>query len=113
MSGEDRDRDHDSTQAVQELDGVRIGAALASFLLGALVVRLISQGQSPARILLECVLIGAVVYLLTVVVRPPRSRAGSGRQLEPVAVQPVSSESASRTVPEAMNASISASDFPS
>lgn len=77
------------------LDGARIGAAITSFLLGGLVVRLISQGQTPLRILAECVLIGAVVYLLTVVVRPPAQ-----------------SSVASATIPDATNASISASDFP-
>lgn len=58
-----------------ELNGVRIGAAIASFLLVSVVVRLISQGQTPVRILIECVLIGAVVYLLTVVVRPPAAQS--------------------------------------
>ncbi len=108
---EDPTRTGATAQSATELDGLRIGAALASFLLGALVVRLISQGQTPARILLECLLIGTVVYLMTVVVRPPASR---GRQtLAPVEVQTTSpSQSSWKTVPDAMNASISASDLP-
>ncbi len=102
-----------------DLDGARIGAAMSSFLLGALVVRLISQGQTPVRILIECVLIGAVVYLLTVVVRPPRDSSGQQRLQsldveteDPQAMSQSVASPASATVPEAMNASISASDLP-
>lgn len=86
-----------------ELNGVRIGAAITAFFLGALVVRLISQGQTPVRILIECVLIGAIVYLVTVVVRPPGHKRGQ-------ATPPLQD---SETVPEAMKASISSSDLPS
>ncbi len=53
-------------------DGLRIAAGLVSLVLVAVVVRLVTDGQTPLRIVAEVVLIGLAVYLLTIAVRPPR-----------------------------------------
>lgn len=123
-------------------DGLRIAAGLVSLVLVAVVVRLVTDGQTPLRIVAEVVLIGLAVYLLTIAVRPPRYLLSATNPKTLVSEVPVgevpvgdvpvveptppvidlraadaqsvdqSSAAASQAAPDDTNSSISASDLP-
>ncbi len=123
-------------------DGLRIAAGLVSLVLVAVVVRLVTDGQTPLRIVAEVVLIGLAVYLLTIAVRPPRYLLSATKPKTLVSEVPVgevpvgdvpvveptppvidlraadaqsvdqSSAAASQAAPDDTNSSISASDLP-
>lgn len=115
---------------------------MVSLVLVAVVVRLVTDGQSPLRIVAEVVLIGLAVYLLTIAVRPPRYLLSATNPKTLVSEVPVgevpvgdvpvveptppvidlraadaqsvdqSSAAASQAAPDDTNSSISASDLP-